>query len=68
MKERVRGFASSLLSRKLILSVAVILITTLNAHYDWGLTEGDVTMIVIAAASYVGLEGAKDIIEAQKRK
>jgi len=64
--ERIKGFGSSLLSRKLILTVAVGITTVLNAHYKWGMSEGDIMMLVIGAAAYVGVEGARDIIETNK--
>lgn len=55
-------------SRKFILAIVAALVVLANRAFDLKLKEDDVVMIVGALLSFVLVEGARDSIEAAKKK
>ena len=57
----------SLTSRKFLLTVAFAVIVLVNRQAGLGLTEEDLKTMFVAVATYAGIEGARDAVEAYKQ-
>lgn len=54
-------------SRKLWLALIASGVAFGNAYFDWKLTSDQVWMIVTPLLAYIGVEGTRDVIEANNK-
>lgn len=63
--ERLKQFASSMLTRKFLLSLVAAVVVFGNAMWNWGISEEQVWQMLIPILSFIGVEGAADFKQRQ---
>lgn len=62
LKQFFVSLGQKLSSRKLWLAIAVAIFTVFNDYFGWGISDETVLKVILVIGTWIGVEGAADVV------